>query len=461
MGCPFYDEMKICVVGDFLIEIVVGFDFLKALIPKLSNPLLPLPEFQVISLLACTTHSISSYIHIHIHIPSIPYACIMAPSTADLISCFNGRSNVSGQPVAAKTGDGSGDTSGGSVATTPGDGNAPEETAAMTAVVDIDAAGSVVATLAVSGDSNAPPEKIAATAKGKAVENTPVSRDADNEIGSEEADAILTPVGSSGDAIEETSATAPAVNGAATAKDKGKGKAVKDTAVSSDADNESMSSTEAVVVDYQCFPQATDLSQLFPNDYFRAHEEFVPREESSNSAASREKPKSEFTYHPSIAARECVCCLVDIAFFNLARVPCGHEYCRECLVMLFQNPWTTPPRCCNINITLKPIGMFADFDQAVNTLRKSWTTETLNRMTYCANRPCSTFIHAENITGTDAKCTRCSSHTCTLCKGEAHSGDCPKDSQLEKLLQISMENSRQCHSCSRILVRVGGSGTIK
>lgn len=69
--------------------------------------------------------------------------------------------------------------------------------------------------------------------------------------------------------------------------------------------------------------------------------------ESSRWAAARQTARA--------SSRRCAACQEHVRFFDTARVPCSHEYCRECLQDLFRASMTDdslfPPRCCRQPIT--------------------------------------------------------------------------------------------------------------
>lgn len=67
-----------------------------------------------------------------------------------------------------------------------------------------------------------------------------------------------------------------------------------------------------------------------------------PEAETSASGAARKSKASRLD-------RRCISCLEHKKFFDVARAPCNHEYCRECLEELFETSLTDeslfPPRC--------------------------------------------------------------------------------------------------------------------
>lgn len=77
--------------------------------------------------------------------------------------------------------------------------------------------------------------------------------------------------------------------------------------------------------------------------------------ESSTWAARR-------SHQPRSRMVQCVACEDNTEFFNVAWVPCQHEYCRPCLEALFKASITDeslfPPRCCRQPINLSMARIF-------------------------------------------------------------------------------------------------------
>jgi hypothetical protein len=170
--------------------------------------------------------------------------------------------------------------------------------------------------------------------------------------------------------------------------------------------------------------------------------------ESSAWAATRPTP-DEFR-------RQCTACQENVLFCELARAPCNHEYCRECLRELFRASLTDdslfPPRCCRQPITAGGgVSLFLTGSLLSRYLAKKIEFDTPNR-TYCSNPSCSIFIRLEDITGEQAVCSSCGTVTCTLCKAGQHNGDCPADTGLQQVLETARENNWQrCYNCRRLV----------
>lgn len=177
---------------------------------------------------------------------------------------------------------------------------------------------------------------------------------------------------------------------------------------------------------------------------------WVPEAESSAWAAQRGRTEtSKETDHV------CTACGDAVPFFNVARCPCSHEYCRDCLAELFRLSITDeslyPPRCCRQPIPLGFNKIFLPSEVVREFQIKEIEYRTPNR-TYCHRATCSEFIPADTVRGDVATCTVCRSRTCTICKGPFHEADCPEDTATLELLQIAEENGWQrCRTCHRMV----------
>lgn len=170
--------------------------------------------------------------------------------------------------------------------------------------------------------------------------------------------------------------------------------------------------------------------------------------ESSAWAASRKESRKR-------PLRACIACGEEKDFFEVARVPCDHEYCRPCLKELFtlsvKDETLFPPRCDNQEIPLESVRFFLPSDVAKEFEAKYDELSTHNR-TYCHDRSCSAFISNELHTGDTALCPRCDKTTCTICKGPSHSGDCPNDEGLQQLIEVANAAQWQrCYKCTRFI----------
>ncbi|KAK7753913.1 hypothetical protein SLS62_004011 [Diatrype stigma] len=166
--------------------------------------------------------------------------------------------------------------------------------------------------------------------------------------------------------------------------------------------------------------------------------------ESSDWATSRQQ-------EAGVQKRHCEACRDPKHSAELAKAPCGHEYCRGCLTHLFQDAMLDeslfPPRCCNQHIPLAQNRLFLDSEVAREYPKKALEFSTPNR-TYCHNQHCASFIPQEQCLELVAACEACDARTCIACKGPAHGGDCPNDGQLQEVLRLAIEQGWQrCSNC--------------
>ncbi|KAI9744616.1 MAG: hypothetical protein M1818_002145 [Claussenomyces sp. TS43310] len=184
---------------------------------------------------------------------------------------------------------------------------------------------------------------------------------------------------------------------------------------------------------------------------FKYHDTVTDDESPSKAASSLSNGKAIRT-----KSRLCVACQEYKKSAQVARAPCGHEYCRECLQDLFNSAMNDeslfPPRCCRQAINPSAVQMFLTTELVRQYEEKRIEFAMPNR-TYCCAPRCSAFIRPKDIVDGDrAICHDCGMVTCTMCKALSHEGDCPADADLQLVLDTATENKWQrCSSCRRIV----------
>ena len=163
--------------------------------------------------------------------------------------------------------------------------------------------------------------------------------------------------------------------------------------------------------------------------------------------------------------RECVACQESVVGFDLTSVPCGHDYCKDCIRHLFtaalDDESLFPPRCCNQAIPASSAGPFLS-----EALRGSFDEKLVefntSDKTYCSRASCSAFVPSSNIAHEIAMCPRCRTRTCTICKAKAHEGrDCPRDTGLQDVLNMAAkEGWQRCYRCGRMTELMDGCNTV-
>ncbi|KAF4967966.1 hypothetical protein FSARC_4578 [Fusarium sarcochroum] len=170
--------------------------------------------------------------------------------------------------------------------------------------------------------------------------------------------------------------------------------------------------------------------------------DFISHAESSQWAATR-------------PMHECTGCLDQFPPLALTTCPCSHNYCRQCLVKLFlasfKDESLFPPRCCQEAIPVEGNSRFLSPELVGQYRAKKMEFETTNRV-YCSRPSCSTFVSPLFVEDEVAHCPRCGHKTCSVCKGDSHSGICPSDTGSQQVLRMAEENHWQrCYSCRRVV----------
>lgn len=177
-----------------------------------------------------------------------------------------------------------------------------------------------------------------------------------------------------------------------------------------------------------------------------------PMAESSAQAAKRMAQKVP----PKTAA--CVACTEVFAWKELAAAPCGHTYCRECVSGLFRNAMTDeslfPPRCCRQVLSVEKLTPFLGEDLATRFSAKAIEFSTPVR-TYCHDVHCSALTPPSSIKGEVARCPECRKKTCTMCKAARHRGDCPQDTALQQVLEVTQGEGWTRCICGRMVIHGG------
>ncbi|CAF9928203.1 MAG: hypothetical protein GOMPHAMPRED_004621 [Gomphillus americanus] len=214
---------------------------------------------------------------------------------------------------------------------------------------------------------------------------------------------------------------------------------------------------EAAIVSYQKNLDRAAMAKSFQSYQKPEHprtDHRIPTAESSRTAMKRKPVPLPVSAVPSVRPdqQECTACTDELPIFDLANLPCGHDYCKACLSKLFFNAIIDesefPPRCCKTNIIQDYISMFLDSSIAAKFDAKKEEFSTINR-TYCQNSKCATFIPKSRIMNDVGRCPGCEQGTCTICNKASHgASECPGDPALLSTSALAKEQRWQyCGKC--------------
>lgn len=152
---------------------------------------------------------------------------------------------------------------------------------------------------------------------------------------------------------------------------------------------------------------------------------------------------------------QCIGCTETKRYFDVIEVACGHVYCTDCLQehyrLASKDESLFPPRCCRMPFDFGQVCIFLTKELKDQFQRAKVEFDTKDR-TYCSYGACSAFIPTDNVDGDTARCLKCGTVTCIVCKSNAHDGDCPDDEALQNTLKLAAQNGWQrCYSCHRLL----------
>lgn len=134
---------------------------------------------------------------------------------------------------------------------------------------------------------------------------------------------------------------------------------------------------------------------------------------SADDGEAEVKPSSSRSYWkgPSPGRHiECEVCGESKPFFDATELPCGHQYCRECLQQVYEasiaDESLFSPRCYHQPMAMKDIQPFLTTHIFKRYLAWKQELETADR-TYCCSPACSLFISPDLIVNDQAACTNC------------------------------------------------------
>lgn len=164
------------------------------------------------------------------------------------------------------------------------------------------------------------------------------------------------------------------------------------------------------------------------------------------------------TIIPLVFRRACVVCYSVHAPSDAKILRCGHAMCRACVQARFNmascQEHSYPPECCEV-IELKEVKSLLDEATVQQYQEKEIEYQCTNR-TYCHNKACQRFIPPSQISHGVAPCESCETHTCVVCKEEAHMDNCVIAVEEVQLWKTVAERGWRRCKCGRVIERDEG-----
>lgn len=161
---------------------------------------------------------------------------------------------------------------------------------------------------------------------------------------------------------------------------------------------------------------------------------------------------------PLVFKRACLMCLEAYAPSDAKLLRCGHVMCRTCAQTRFNiaihQETSYPPGCCEV-IELAEVEFLLN-EAIVQQYKEKEIEYRCTNRTYCHNKPCHKFIPPNQISHGVAPCEDCETHTCVICKEEAHMDDCVIAEEEILLWKTVEENGWRRCKCGRVIERDEG-----
>ena len=161
---------------------------------------------------------------------------------------------------------------------------------------------------------------------------------------------------------------------------------------------------------------------------------------------------------------QCETCAEEIPYENATHLKCGHNWCNDCLVIIFEmstkEPDHMPPRCCK-PIPVEHVARLFD-EKFLHMWRRKLKEFNEAKSLHCSSKECRRWIKQKHIHRERGKqfatCPICKVVTCALCGGPMHkSAHCPKDPGIAKILeQAKDEGWQRCYQCKTMVEKNEG-----
>ncbi|KAF8153879.1 hypothetical protein B0H34DRAFT_661873 [Crassisporium funariophilum] len=158
----------------------------------------------------------------------------------------------------------------------------------------------------------------------------------------------------------------------------------------------------------------------------------------------------------------CAICHDPLKYTDALHTPCGHDYCRDCIVSLAdhftRDESLYPLRCCQEPIPIESVRPFLSFSVNILFQRKHAEYSVLSKdRIYCVNLTCSAFLGSSegrlNLEIPGINCPGCQTSTCPRCKQAAHpTEDCTVNAATQALRELARQEGWQtCPGCNTLI----------
>ncbi|KAK6353316.1 hypothetical protein TWF696_005286 [Orbilia brochopaga] len=167
---------------------------------------------------------------------------------------------------------------------------------------------------------------------------------------------------------------------------------------------------------------------------------------------------------PGSTKKECIACTDMFSVNEIVLLDCSHQYCEDCVKTMVmtasQQESTMPPKCCGTNLRPGVIRrVLKNTEDKIEFSRRVIEYDTaVEKRLFCPKRKCGVFIpyhprkdQSQPLIGT---CQKCGTKACRICKEKAHknSEDCPQDTGLTAILELSKDNGwKRCYRCRAMI----------
>ncbi|KAF8809863.1 hypothetical protein BYT27DRAFT_7222229 [Phlegmacium glaucopus] len=156
----------------------------------------------------------------------------------------------------------------------------------------------------------------------------------------------------------------------------------------------------------------------------------------------------------------CAICHDSFRCYETLNTPCGHYYCRGCLVELVEastrDESLFPLRCCQDPIPIANVIPALSLKLRTLFQRKQAEFSILSKdRLYCSNPTCSTFLGSseDRLSLSGIECPNCHVNTCPECKELAHPGEGCGVSASNEALQALVKSKgwQTCPGCHAVV----------